>query len=191
MIFIINLIVKETQMSFDERTRIFLYLQKLNYEQTEVIHKLVDLGLIDSKQLENFINGMVKDRFKKGKAFIEFALKLNISSPEDQPQIISRNYYGMYHIARAVVFHTSRIDTNDHDLLSRKFTETVKIEKTKAEMIGEKLEEWRKKRNNVDYDPYLPHNIITICEESIDDAKEILKICSKYLMERGVDIENV
>jgi uncharacterized protein (UPF0332 family) len=139
-------------MSFDERTRILLYLQKLNYEQTEVIHKLVDLGLIDSKQLENFINEMF-NYFKKGKAFIEFALKLNTNSPEDQPQIISRNYYGMYHIARAVVFHTSRIDTNDHDLLSRRFTETVKIEKTKAEMIGEKLEEWRKKRNNVDYDP--------------------------------------
>ena len=52
-------------MSFDERTRILLYLQKLNYEQTEVIHKLVDLGLIDSKQLENFINEMF-NYFKKG-----------------------------------------------------------------------------------------------------------------------------
>jgi len=126
---------------------------------------------------------MVKDRFTKGKAYIEFASKLDINSPEDQPHIISRNYYCMYHIARAVVFHTSRRDIDEHKALPKILSDIISS-------LGEKLARWRIERDTMDYSPYLPHGVDSICIESIHDAKEVLVLCEQYLKERGVDIEN-
>jgi len=177
-------------MLFDQRTKILLDLQRLTGEQSKTIYDLIKIGLIEHKEFDKLVNEMVKDRFKKGKAYIEFASKLNINSPEDQAHIVSRNYYGMFHLARAVVFHTSRKDVDNHDFLSKKFTEFVNLEKSKAEFIAEKLTRWREIRNNVDYDPYLPYDIVRFCEESTCDAKKILDMCEQYLKERGVDFEN-
>jgi uncharacterized protein (UPF0332 family) len=178
-------------MLFLERIRILLDLQKLTGAQSKTIYDLVKLGLIESKKIGELINEMVKERFKKGKAYIEFASKLNINSPEEQTHIVSRNYYGIYHLARAVVFHTSRTDVKDHKPLSDEFTKIVKLDKTKAEFIAEKLAKWREIRNNVDYEPYLPYDIVKICEESNSDARKILDICEQYLKERGVNFETV
>ncbi|MDQ1329055.1 MAG: hypothetical protein QG641_2344 [Candidatus Poribacteria bacterium] len=177
-------------MFFDPHKMILSDLQRLTSEQTEAIHNLVKLGLIESEKLEILVNEMAKDRFAKGKAYIEFASKLDINSPEDQPHIISRNYYGMYHLVRAVIFHTLRKDINNHDALPEVFSRSIKIEKSIVSFVGEKLDNWRDKRNDIDYSPYLPDDIAIICEESIRDAKEIFIICKKYLQERGVDLES-
>jgi uncharacterized protein (UPF0332 family) len=177
-------------MFFDPHKMILSDLQRLTSEQTEAIHNLVKLGLIESEKLEILVNEMVKDRFVKGKAYIDFASKLDINSREDQPHIISRNYYGMYHITRAVVFHTLRKDIDNHNVLPEVFSREVKIEKSTATFVGKRLEGWREERNRIDYSPYLPDDIVSIVKKSICDAEYILAICEQYLKERGVDLEN-
>jgi len=57
----------------------------------------MELGLIESDQLEELINEMTKERFKKGQAYIEFAQSLDANISVSQAHIVSRNYYGMYH----------------------------------------------------------------------------------------------
>ena len=177
-------------MLFDQRTKILLDLQRLTGEQSKTIYDLIKIGLIEHKEFDKLVNEMVKDRFKKGKAYIEFASKLNINSPEDQAHIVSRNYYGIYHLARATIFHTSRKDTgDDHGSLPKEFSQTVKIEESIAKSVGKKLAKWRDLRNTIDYSPCTPDDIVSICKESVIDAKEILAICKKYLEERGVEFE--
>lgn len=65
-------------MLFDQRTKILLDLQRLTGEQSKTIYDLIKIGLIEHKEFDKLINEMVKERFKKGKAYIEFASKLKI-----------------------------------------------------------------------------------------------------------------
>jgi uncharacterized protein (UPF0332 family) len=179
-------------MRSNKHIKIINDLQRLTAEQSKTIHDLVGIKLIESKKLDELINEMVRDRFLKGKAYIKFASKLDVGSPEDQAHIVSRNYYGMYHIARATVFHTLRKDIDQHALLAKIFSQEVKkIGKLKAELVGRKLEKWREKRNDIDYDPYLLDDIVILCKESISDANEILEICEPYLKKRGVNFESI
>ena len=127
-------------MNFDRRTQILLQLQRLTGSQSDALHNLMELGLIQSAQLEELINEMTKARFKKGQAYIEFAQCLDINISENQAHIVSRNYYGMYHLARATVFHTRRRDVDDHDSLPEAFGQIV------GASIGKKLEKWREIR---------------------------------------------
>ena len=171
-------------MNFERRTQILLQLQRLTGSQSDALHNLMELGLIDSTQLQELINEMTKERFKKGRAYLEFASNLDANIKDYQAHIISRNYYGMYHLARATVFHTRRRDIDDHDRLPEAFAQIV------GATLGEKLEKWRDVRNIIEYSPYAPTDIITICEASVNDGKEILKVCQQYLKGRGVEIEN-
>ena len=171
-------------MNFDRCTQILLQLQRLTGSQSDATHNLMELGLIQSAQLEELINGMTKARFKKGQSYIEFVKKLDVNIPENQAHIVSRNYYGMYHLARATVFHTRRRDIDDHDRLPEALGQIVGVS------IGKKLEKWRDVRNVLEYSPYTPTDIVNICLESISDAQEILPACKQYLKGRGVDIEN-
>mgnify|MGYP001569928150 CR=1 FL=1 len=90
----------------------------------------------------------------------------------------------MYHLARATVFHTFRRDIDAHDRLPEAFGQIV------GTSFGEKVEKWREIRNDLEYSPYTPTDIVTICFESMSDAQEILTICKQYLKGRGVDIED-
>jgi uncharacterized protein (UPF0332 family) len=149
-----------------------------------MFYNLMELGLIQPAQLEELINEMAKERFKKGQAYIEFARNLDVNISENQAHIVSRNYYGMYHLARATVFHTRRRDIDDHDRLPEAFGQIVGVS------FEEKLEKWRDVRNVLEYSPYTPTDIVTICFESMSDAQEILTRCRQYLKGRGVDLEN-
>lgn len=171
-------------MNFDRRAQILLRLQRLTGSQSDVLHNLMELGLIQSAQLEELINEITKERFIKGQAYIEFARSLDVSVLENQAHIVSRNYYGMYHLARATIFHTRRRDIDDHDSLPEAFGQIV------GASIGKKLEKWREIRNVLEYSPYTPTDIVTICSESISDAQEILTVCKQHLKGRGVDIED-
>jgi len=56
-------------MNFDRRTQILLQLQRLTSLQSNALHNLMELGLIQSSQLQELINEMTKERFKKGQGF--------------------------------------------------------------------------------------------------------------------------
>ena len=131
-------------MKFDKRTEILSQLQRLTSSQSELIYRLSELGLLDGNQFESLINEMTKMRFEKGRAYINFADKLNENSSEDQVHIISRNYYAIYHIARSVVFHNQRKDIDSHTNLPEVFSRVVGLN------YGDKLEKWRDIRNTIE-----------------------------------------
>jgi hypothetical protein len=79
-------------MNFDRRTQILLQLQRLAGSQSDAIHNLMELGLIQPVQLEELINEMTKEHFKKGQAYIEFARSLDVNVSENQVHIVSRNF---------------------------------------------------------------------------------------------------
>ena len=127
-------------MNFDRRTQILLQLQRLTGSQSDALHNLIELGLIESDQLGELINEMTKARFGKGQAYIEFAQNLDANISENHTHIVSRNYYGMYHLARSTVFHTQRRDIDSHDRLPEAFGQIV------GAPLKEKLEKWRDAR---------------------------------------------
>ena len=98
-------------MNFDRRTQILSKIQQLTGSQSDILHDLVELNLIRSDELEELINQLVVARFLKGQRYIKFARKLDSSNIDEQVHIISRCYYGMYHLARATVFHTKRAES--------------------------------------------------------------------------------
>jgi len=88
----------------------------------------------------------------------------------------------MYHLARAVVFHTKRTDVDDHGQLAEYFSKRIDV------TLGDNVDEWRKIRNVIEYSPYIPTDIGIICQNALRDAGEILEFCRQYLQKRGVNI---
>ena len=179
-------------MNFDRRTQILSKIQQLTGSQSDILHDLVNLNLIRSDELEKLINQLTIARFLKGQQYIKFARKLDSSdiaeglrsdgTADEQVHIISRCYYGMYHLARAAVFHTKRADVDDHGQLAEDFSKRVDV------TLGDKIDEWRKIRNVIEYSPYIPSDIGIICQNALQDAGEILEFCRQYLKKRGVNI---
>lgn len=169
-------------MDFNRQTQILSKIQQLTGSQSDILHDLVELNLIQSDELGELINQLTVHRFLKGQQYIKFAQKLNSKDKDEQPHIISRCYYGMYHLARAAIFHTKRADVDDHGQLAEDFSK--RIDST----LGDKIEDWRKIRNTIEYSPYTPKDIEIICQKAVFDADEILEFCRKYLQKRGVNI---
>jgi hypothetical protein len=88
----------------------------------------------------------------------------------------------MYHLSRAVVFHTKRADVDEHGQLAEDFSKRIDV------ILGDKIDEWRKIRNIIEYSPYTPTDIGIICQDALRDAGEILEFCRQYLQNRGVNI---
>lgn len=169
-------------MNFDQQTQILSKIQQLTGTQSDLLHDLVKLNLIRSDELEKLINQLTIARFLKGQQYIKFAHKLDASDTDEQVHIISRCYYGMYHLARAVVFHTKRADVDEHGQLAEDFSKKVDV------TVGDKIDEWRKIRNIIEYSPYTPTDIGIICQDALRDSVEILEFCRQYLQKRGVNI---
>jgi len=141
---------------------------------------LVELGLIGVTEVETLIDQLARDRFEKAQLYLKFARRLDPRLDIDQPHIISRSYYAMYHAARAVVFHTRRADVDDHEKLATMFTQVA------GGLWGMKLDEWRKMRNRVEYSPYLPADLVDICSRALEDGEGLLGFCEEYLRKREV-----
>jgi hypothetical protein len=92
-------------------------LQRLTPSQGVLLYRLVDLGYLTRPQVDELVNRLVGDRFAKAMDYLAFAQQLDASMTLNQPHIISRCYYAMYHAARALVLHVRRADLDDHDRL--------------------------------------------------------------------------
>ena len=92
-------------------------LQRLTPSQGVLLYRLVDLNYLTKEQVDELINRLVSDRFAKAMDYLAFAQQLDASMTLNQPHIISRCYYAMYHAARALVLHVRRADLDDHDRL--------------------------------------------------------------------------
>jgi len=160
-------------------------LQRLTPSQGALLYHLVDLGFLTRAQVDELINRLVSDRFAKAMDYLAFAQQLDANVPLNQPHIISRCYYAMYHAARAVVFHHRRSDVDDHESLAVALGGILGSEWKIA------LDEWRKARNRLDYSPYLPDDLASQCRSCLDIAQGFLIEGKRYLTGREVVLHGV
>ena len=101
-----------------------------------------------------------------------------------QKIIISLNYYAMYQVARAVVFHTFRDDVDNHERLATEFGKIL------GKDYEDKMIYWRKSRNEVDYSAYprLDGSLEELSRQSIIEVKNFIKEAENYLNKRGVKL---
>jgi uncharacterized protein (UPF0332 family) len=147
-----------------------------------LLFRLVDLGYLTRAQVDELINRLVSDRFAKGVDYLAFAQQLDVSVTLNQPHIISRCYYAMYHAARALVLHVRRADLDDHERLPAALGQVLGAE------YGDVLGRWREMRNQVDYSPYTPPDLASQAATAVGDANSLLTACRDYLQNRGVSL---
>jgi len=49
-----------------------------------------------------------------------------------------------------------------------------------------RLNEWRERRNQVDYSPYPKDNLHVIAQQALVEAEDFLDTCAQFLRTRGV-----
>lgn len=157
-------------------------LQQLTPSQSALLHRLVDLGYLTRAQVDQLINRLVSDRFAKARAYLTFAQALDVHLTENQPHIISRGYYAMYHAARALILHVRRNDVDNHNRLP---TFLGQVLGTDYENL---LVQWRRRRNMIDYSPYAPTDLANQATTVLVDADLLLTASGDYLRNRGVSL---
>ena len=157
-------------------------LQHLTPSQGALLYALIELGYLTQTQVDALIHRLVSERFAKATDYLAFAQQLDVDVRLNQPHIISRCYYAMYHAARAFVFHHRRADLDDHERLPLVLGQTLGL--PYKGMLGR----WREVRNQVDYSPYAPEDLEVLVKAVLDDADTLLEACRKALQDRGVKL---
>jgi len=155
-------------------------LQRLTPSQGALLYRLVELGYLTQAQVDELINRLVGDRFAKAVDYLTFAQQLDSGVSLNQPHVISRCYYAMYHAARALVLHVRRADVDDHERLP------VILGQVLGTNYGDVLGQWREMRNQVDYSPYAPADLASGAMRALSDATAFLAACRTELQNRGV-----
>lgn len=157
-------------------------LQRLTPSQGVLLYRLVDLNYLTKEQVDGLINQLVSDRFAKAMDYLAFAQQLNTKVTLNQPHIISRCYYAMYHATRALVLHVRRADLDDHERLP------VALGQVLGTNYGDVLGRWREMRNQIEYSPYAPADLASQAATAVSDAISLLTACRDYLQNRGVSL---
>jgi uncharacterized protein (UPF0332 family) len=157
-------------------------LQRLTPSQGALLYRLVDLGYLTQAQVDELINRLVGDRFAKAVDYLSFVQQLDSGVSLNQPHIISRCYYAMYHAARALVLHVRRADVDDHERLPMILNQVLGTD------YGDVLGRWREMRNQVDYSPYAPADLAREATKALHDAAVFLAACRDELQNRGVSL---
>lgn len=157
-------------------------LQHLTPSQGALLYRLIELGYLTQTQVDELMHRLVSERFVKATDYLAFAQQLDVDIQLNQPHIISRCYYAMYHAARAFVLHLRRADLDDHERLQ------VVLGQTLGTPYKEMLGRWREVRNQVDYSPYAPEDLDALVKAALDDADTLLAACRKALQDRGVKL---
>lgn len=157
-------------------------LQRLSGSQSELLHSLQMLWIISVDTVFGLIDELVRDRFHYGERYLKFAQQLNQDNPLSQPHIISRGYYAMYHMARAVVFHHQRVDVDGHDRLP------AALSRIAGDEMGIRLGRWRDVRNAIEYSPYTPDNMCDLGVQCLQEAEGLREGCRQYLLGRRMQV---
>ena len=157
-------------------------LQRLTPSQGALLYRLVDLGYLTRAQVDELVNRLVGDRFAKAVDYLTFAQQLDASVTLNQPHIISRCYYAMYHAARALALYVRRADLDDHDRLPAALGQVLGAD------YRDVLGQWRAMRNQTDYSPYAAVDLASQAVMAASDANLLLTACRDYLRNRGVGL---
>ncbi len=163
--------------------------QRLSGTGYSLLRIYEELG--EGYSLEEIVARITADRLRMAEGCAEVAqilFKSGVASEAICRGIISRNYYAIYQAARALVFHITRNDVDDHRRLSDQVGRILGLE------WGEVVGRWREARNEVDYSPYPVFKEPTLKGLSLDqlvalsfaEAEDFLSAVKQYLLERGV-----
>jgi len=137
---------------------------------------------LDAAKLQDIVNELTLDRFNLAKEFLSQAQAQDLSTISGQKIAISRSYYAMYHSARTVIFHYERADVEKHEEIAKQLPSTL----PNRAHWGFRLNEWRERRNQVDYSPYPKDNLHVIAQQALVEAENFLDTCAQFLRKRGV-----
>jgi len=148
-----------------------------------LLHSVVDAAApLDSAKLRDIVNELTLDRFNLAKEFLSQAQAQNLTTISRQKIVISRSYYAMYHAGRIVIFHYERADFDAHEDVPKHLPTSLP---NRAHWAN-RLIEWRKRRNQVDYSPYPEGNLHALVQQILLEAQDFLDICAHFLRGRGV-----
>ena len=137
---------------------------------------------LDANKLQDIVNELTLDRFNFAREFLSQAQAQDLSTINGQKIAISRNYYAMYHSARTVIFHYERADIEGHEGIAKRLPSTL----PNREYWNIRLNEWRERRNQVDYSPYPKDNLHAIAQQALVETEDFLSLCAQFLRTRGV-----
>ena len=156
--------------------------ERISSERYGLLYDLAAERLFPLTELENIIEEFTIQRYNLAQNFHESAKTNPIKSDVDARNVISRNYYVMFHVARAVIFHFYRYD-------EEKYEEVVKII---GNILGDgfrsQLRKWKENRNVADYSPFPKFNLMDYANESTQETEEFLNECKTFLSKRGVSL---
>lgn len=148
-----------------------------------LLHTVVDAAApLDPARLQDIVNELTLDRFNLAKDFLSQAQVQDLSTISGQKIVISRSYYAMYHTGRTVIFHYERADIDDHEVVPKRLPSSLPNQSHWAN----RLIEWRKRRNQVDYSPYPEGNLHALAQQILSEAQTFLELCAHFLRGRGV-----
>lgn len=137
---------------------------------------------LDAAKLQNIVDELTLDRFNLAKEFLSQAQAQDLSTVNGQKIAISRGYYAMYQSGRAIIFHYGRADIEGHEEVVKRLPSTL----PNRVHWSFRLNEWRDKRNQVDYSPYPNGNLYVIAQQVLVEAEDFLSLCAQFLRTRGI-----
>lgn len=162
-------------------------LTKLRKGQISQLKNGVRIAALCADTIENLVLAAASDRYQLGKRFFSEANRLLRSRPAMERSSISRSYYGMYHVARALAFLATGGDDNEahsdlHKGLPEDFPDVDKWRNA--------LKEARLLRNEVDYDPYVEgqYDLGMVGRTQLANVGSFLREAEFYLRARGCAI---
>lgn len=139
------------------------------------------------QSITQLIEKATRDRIVLASKFITLAKQAANGTPPDYRSAVSRAYYAMYHIMRAVCYYHYRGDDHqEHAVLASKipadFPEQVRWEND--------IKNARFERNRADYDPYAMSKLhfSKAAGLLINQANALLPIAKLYLRQKGCNL---
>ena len=161
---------------------LLICFERISGERYRLLHDLATEGLFSLTELERIVEEFTIQRYNFAKSFHESAKAISIKADVDARNVISRNYYAMFHAARAVIFHFYRYDEEKHE-------EVIKII---GNILGDgsrnQLRKSKENRNAADYSPFTELDLIDCANSSIQEVEEFLNECKTFLSKRGVSL---
>ncbi|WP_084598057.1 HEPN domain-containing protein [Micromonospora chokoriensis] len=134
--------------------------------------------------LEDLRHRACADRLRLAEQFVSSGRRLLRARPAQYRDAISRNYYGMYHATRAVVFY--RYGGDDHES-HQALPGQIPKDFPDAAQWTNTLKDARAHRNAADYDPY-PTDVQYwrgVAQGLAVEAPTLLALVRQYLAAKG------
>ena len=157
-------------------------LERISSERYGLLNTLAAEGMFSSADLKRIVEEFTIQRYNLAKGFHESTRAIPLNTDIDARNVISRNYYAMFHAARAVIFHFHRYDEEKHEEVIKRIGGIL------GNSFQKQLWRWKEERTKVDYSPFPEFDLMDYANKAIKEAEEFLNECKTFLSKRGVSL---